>query len=469
MRLRRPRPARTLGRLALLLALVAPAPALHAQPAGESVTLTLPQVRAAIVAAAARGDRRTVRLLAEGLAGTGKADGQVYYLWAEAEAAAGGHARALEAAKQAYRLAGTDQQRFQAAQVAARAAHDGGQTTTAQLWLRRTYEHAGDARTRDAIARDYRTLRAINPLQFRLSFGISPSSNVNNGSESRLNFIDGVPVVGVLSPEAQALSGIETTADLAVGYRLGAPQPTRQITAVARLFTRQVRLSEEARERAPAAGNGDFAFSLAQAGLRAQFAPAAGRRIGAGLVAGQSWYGGARYYKFGRLEGEWSQTLAPATRLGVAGYAEKRFHDKSALTEEIAQIGLSLGHVLPSGGVLRGRVTAQNDNTTGRSRDNHALSVALDWTPARALGPVSLSFGISASYTDFPDYRVGFIAVPGGRQDRTVAAEITVDFDRVDYAGFIPTMDIGLRRTRSNVSRFDTEEITLGLGIRSAF
>lgn len=453
------------GALAVLLA--GPLPAL-ADPA-PAVTLTLPQARAVIRDAAARGDLALVRLLARGLEAGGAADGQVRFHLARAELQAGHGGAALDAARGAYRAAETDEQRFQSAQVAARAAHVSGRPTTAQLWLRRTYEHAGDDETRDAIARDYRVLRAINPLQFRLALGVQPSSNLNNGSGSRLNYIDGVPVVGVLSPTAQALSGVEYSADVALGYRLGALHKDRRITAVGRLYTRQVRLSDAARALAPMAENGDFAYTIAQAGVRGQFRAGPGAGYGLGLVAGQSWYGGDRYFHFARAEAEWDRRLDEATELGLSGYLEHRLYDGRPVTEDIAQIGLGLTRVLPGGSTLRARLTLQSSDLTGTTRDSRGASARLDWRPAEPLGPVSLSLGLMASFADHPDYQVGFIAVPGGRQDRALGAEMRLSLDRLDYAGFVPTLDLGVQRTRSNVSRFETEDVSLGLGIRSAF
>jgi len=465
------RPARGLaGAAALALGLaLAPAPVVRAQAEAPAVTLTLPQVRSAIAAAAARGDAGLVRLLARGLDAAGQADGEVYFLWAQAEAAAGAPAPALDAAGEAYRRADTGRQRYQAAQLAARSAFAAGQPTTAQLWLRRTYEHAEGDKTREAIARDYRMLRAINPLSFRLNLGASPSSNVNNGAGSRLNYIDGVPAVGVLSPTAQALSGVEYTADLAFGYRLGALSRDRKITAVGRVYTRQVRLSEESRTLAPSAENGDFAHVLVQGGIRGQFRLGDDMVTGGGLVAGQSWYGGENYYHFARAEAEWSRDLTAATAIGVSGYFERRLYDNRPTTEAVAQLGLGLTQVLPGGSRLRARLTFQNANLTGTTRDNHAVSARLDWTPADPIGPVSLSLGVSANYSDHPDYQVGFISVPGGRQDTSYGADIRMSFDRLDYAGFVPVLDIGLSRTESNVSRFETEEVSVGFGIRSAF
>lgn len=465
------RAARGLRRLCLALGLaVAPALSVCAQDtAAPGVELTLAQARAAMAQAVKRGDLRTARVLGYGLARSGAADGQVYYLLADIELKSGRPDVAFDAARAAYRLSGTPVQRFQAAQLAARAAFNAGQPTMAQLWLRRTYQAAPDEAARKAIARDFQILRAVNPFNFRLAFGASPSSNVNNGSVSEFNIIDGVPVVGLLSPTAQALSGLEYFGDVQLSYRLGALRRDRRVTAEARFYHKGVRLSAEARDAAPTAKNGDFAYTLAEAGLRARFQSETGGAWGGGLMAGQSWYGGARYFHFARAEAQWSRPIGENTGLSVAGYFERRLYDANPTQEKVAQVGVGLTHILPGGSTLGARLSYRINDLTGITRDARALTARLTWTPAEPIGPVSVTFGLNAAYEDYPDYQIGFIAVPGGRQDTTIGADVSVRFDRLDYAGFVPTLNVSARRTSSNVSRFETEELSVGFGIRSAF
>ena len=437
--------------------------------AGGETRLSVAQARDAMRQAAARGDAPTAALIGRGLTAGGVEDGQVSYILAQAEMALGRPDAALDAAAVAYRLAASDLQRFESAQVSARAALAADRPTAAQLWLRRTYQNTDDAAAREAIARDFDVLRAINPLHFRLAFGASPSSNLNNGSQSRLNVIDGVPVVGVLSPTAQALSGIEYYGDLQLGYRLGAARRDRRISVEGRLYTRRVHLSEEARRLAPGARNGDFAYTLTQVGLRARFADPDGLRYGGGLTGGQSWYGGATYYHFARASLDWARSLGTSTDLSLDGSVERRVYDRQTTRETVVQAGLGLSHVLPGGATLGARIGWTSSDLTGITRDSDTVTARLAYAPAQPLGPVSLTLGVSASLSDYPDYAIGFIAVPGGRQDRSIGADVSITFDALDYAGFVPTLSLGARRTTSNVSRFETEEFTAGIGIRSAF
>ena len=73
------------------------------------------------------------------------------------------------------------------------------------------------------------------------------------------------------------------------------------------------------------------------------------------------------------------------------------------------------------------------------------------------------------SETTYPDYRILFWSVPGGREDTRSSAEVNVSFDRLGYMGFTPTLKLSSERTLSNVSRFETDELSVSLGLRTAF
>ena len=73
------------------------------------------------------------------------------------------------------------------------------------------------------------------------------------------------------------------------------------------------------------------------------------------------------------------------------------------------------------------------------------------------------------SETAFPGYRVGFIAVPGGRQDRSLTAGATLTFPGIQVQGFSPRLSITHTNTQSNVSRFETRKTGVSLGLTASF
>ena len=113
--------------------------------------------------------------------------------------------------------------------VAARLAANGHamlqQDTRRQLWLRRAAQYSPSDDATAAIARDYQSLRQRNPWSTSLRFGVTPTQNLNNGSnvEEQLSFLPFVgPVITSLSAEAQALSGLEFSGGISKRYRINA-------------------------------------------------------------------------------------------------------------------------------------------------------------------------------------------------------------------------------------------------------
>ena len=86
----------------------------------------------------------------------------------------------------------------------------------------------------------------------------------------------------------------------------------------------------------------------------------------------------------------------------------------------------------------------------------------------RPVGPARLSLTLAAEVTDYPDYAV-FFPVPGGREDERLSATLEAVLDDWDYAGFEPVVTLEASRTDSNVSRFESDGVNIGLALRSSF
>lgn len=437
-------------------------------PATGRLSFSLPQARAAMHRSGREGNIALARQLALAVIEANPEDGEAQYVLAQSARRLNRPAEAYRAATAAYRLAETDLQRFQSAQIAATTAYETSRLTMAQLWLRRGHDAAPTDASRTAIARDFRRLRRINPLLLELSFHFSPSSNVNNGSDDSLNYIDGVPLVGLLSPSAQALSGLEYGSDLRGRYRLTPPGTRTELSLHGRYYLRKVRLSSEAREAAPTARNGDFAFSVAEMALRGRHALGERSVASLGLAIGRAWYGGEPNFDFGRLEAGWQVAAGERTRLGLRGFGELR-RDTADRDSQVLQASVFASHFTPTLGTFTTTLSLRDHESVLSIYSSRSVSARVEWQPAKQVGPVTLDLALEGTYSDYPDFRVGIISVPGGRQDRSLAASMNLGFPDVSYRGFIPELTVAASRTRSNVSRFDTTELSLGLGIRSAF
>lgn len=460
-----------LSRLAIGIALLGGAGAAHAQSAPTTrIDLTIAQARqVAVNALRAQRPQLTLRI-AKGLLQRDAQDGFAYYLIAKASQQLGQPRDGRRAAARAFRFSKTDGDKFTSAQLAARLSYEGKRFTLAQYWLRRSVNHVQTPQHRQQVANDYNRLRTENPWNTQLRFSVAPSSNVNAGSDSNLSIIEGVPAVGLLSRSAQALSGISAVADVTTAYRFS-KNANHAAYLTGRVYSRQIRLSSAAARAVPGVRNRDFSATAVELGLRYVFR--AKKHDGLSTVRatiGKNWYGGEPSSTFSRLGFEHSLRAAKRTRLTFSGSYERRDYERIGRAPAyISRFSANARHRLESGGALQIGFFANKTTSTWINTSSKSATAYLAYDMGKPVGPAKFAFGIGATYQDFPAYRVGFIVVPGGRQDSVVFANISATFDKLDYAGFVPKLTLRAQKNASNVSRFDTTQLSVTLGIQSSF
>ena len=370
---------------------------------------------------------------------------------------------ALADARTAWRQADTRKEKFDAAMFRAQALSSAGRRSMAQIWLRRASDLAPNEEARQVVARDFDYVRARNPWATNLTFSISPSSNINNGSSRERVSLFGLPFELTLNGAARALSGTALSFGLDTRYRF-AEDATHAHDVLLELYHRTYVMSEEAKRLAPAAEGRDFAFSSAAIGygFRMKDGPATEHSVS--VMLGTNWYGGDPYGNFLRGEYNISYIPAPRTRLAFGIVAENRF-----------------GAPAPEASV--GQFFASLDRRVGRKAQ------------VGVFGSITVSDSLAAS-ADYRDFRVGIYATPGttwlgaeptlslstrrreydrspfsffGREDEEIAARLDLVFRNVDYLGFNPTVSFNASRVESSVDLFDTEQVGVQVGIRSAF
>ncbi|MEL7099627.1 MAG: hypothetical protein AAGM84_12430 [Pseudomonadota bacterium] len=445
--------------------------ALTAAPTGaEQAQLSLEQARAMAHYALNNGDAALAWRLAEGLLQANPRDASAHFIMAGAAAQAGEATAARKAAAKAYRTSTDPTDRLRAAQFAARAALGENRPTLTQIWLRRAATNAGQDVDMKRIATDYAKVRQLNPFSIRIAGGIRPSSNVNNGADTALQTIDGLPITGVLSGDAQALSGTVGTLDVALSYRL-AGSKTSQTRAGARLYVKQVALSSEAKTQAPTASNSDFGTTYVEGSLDHLFAlGAAGNTASVGLALGQAWASGDKDYDFGRLTASRGISLGDATRLSFNLSVEERKSARlSSQDQTITTLGTSLSHTLAGGDQISLSYSLTDVDAGHINTRSTAHSLRIGYAFGQQIGPAQISAALTLGDVHYPDFRVGFLEVPGGRQDQSLYADVTLFFPDIDYAGFAPALRIRTGSRDSNVSRYDSREFSVGLQIQSKF
>lgn len=438
-----------------------------------SQTLTLNQGFTVAVQALEKGQPALALQLSDALLEARPKDPVLHYLKANAHAGLRQHRQGRRAAARSYRLADNSADKFQAAQLASRLSLQGGQYTLSQVWLRRTAIHAPNDEAERLIARDYAALRRINPWAFRLRTDLRPSNNVNNGADTALQIIDGVPVVGRLSGSAQALSGLIGSVDLATSYRLR--QSENSLTSLGgRLYVQRVKLSSSARDQAPDFDESQLDSTFAELSLRHVFAvgkPGLGGSASVGFATGTSYWGGERAYNFARISGDRTWRLSSGARIRFGGLGETRFAEQFG-TNDANIVGLGGYYFMPlkNGDSVTLDLALRDTRARWDNGTFYSASLRLAYSFLKPVGPARIDTGLVLGYSHYPRFlSAGFIEVPGGRTDRSIYGDVSFFFHRYDYAGFAPMLRLRAGKRSSNDSRYDISEYSLSLGVESTF
>jgi hypothetical protein len=351
--------------------------------------------------------------------------------------------------------------------MAAQHAFKDDRPTLSQYWLRRAAVHTKTEAEADTLARAYGRVRAANPFSLHARFSAKPSSNVNNGSESELNVIEGLSSVGYISPSSQALSGTVATTDLTLRYRLK-ESPTSRTRLIGRAQVRRVALSDEAKRKAPTAKGSDFGWSYVEGTVEHLFALNAERGDYVRLAAthGGFWSGDDLDYSLNRIDAEhiWARDKQRwSLAASFTEYnREGQVNDSNSLTlRGTHRRALKNGDTL---GLTLAYETADSDNVNRRS---DTVNLRLSYGFAKRWGPAQASASLSLSHADYPDFTV--ISTPVGRNDTGAFADLSLFFPDIDYAGFAPKVTLRAGRKTSNISLYETREFSVSFGIESKF
>lgn len=473
--------------LALALATVQPlAQETAPDPAQPEMRLSLTQGQALAAHALRAGKPDLALKLSRSLLEADRTNHVAWQLRAAAYANTGRHNLGRRSAARAFRHAPDDASRYQMAQMASRLAYQEGNPTLSQYWLRRTAIYAPDARAEQLIAQDYKTLRRLNPWSFRLSGGVKPSNNVNNGSDAATYQVDGLGShVNNLGPRAIALSGTIATLDAAVSRRLAQDARSRT-TLSARLYVQRVALSSSAKAEAQEAAarahtttprNSEFGSTYGELTLAHSFRVGAEDKGGSArvaLTAATSWYGGDRNYNLAKLSASRGWRLSPQMQLTLSGSAEHRIDPRRrSLDADVLGLGAALNRTLANGDRLDVSLGLRDTRADLRHAANQSATLRIGYALDDRVGPARISTALILGAADHPNHLIysgtAWQTIPGGRQDNSAYADLNLFFEDYDYAGFAPNLRLRAGKRLSNVSKYDSSEFSVSLGIQSKF
>lgn len=447
---------------ALILAGAMPAPASTA----DTVAVSAGELRSLAATAQERGRPELALSYAEALLDRDRRDVDALILRSRAARDLGHTGLARRSGGQAWRSADAADDRHAAALVTAQALATSGRRTQAQWWLRRAAHTAPTPAARQRAIRDFRYVRARNPWATELSFSVAPSSNVNGGSARSTTRLYNLPFDFRLAGQARALSGTEIATGVSTRYRIAGSARGDRTDVTFRANYRTYRLSEAARDQAPDASGSDFAFGSLAVTLAQEWRPGNARlpaQVSATL--GQTWYGGDAYMRFVQAAGTRHWALDRRTAVHLALFAETQQGQGATADSHRLRLSTGTAHVLSGGHRLRLSVAATASRSDAATRDYDRLEADARMALARPVLGLDLAMGVTLARET---YEGSFFGTQG-RDDTEIAIEITADLPAVEYHGFIPALTLRGTRNRSSVALYDTEQIGLEIGWRSAF
>lgn len=436
--------------------------------AAEPVTLTPDQLRELAVQAVAIGDHARALSYTKALLRRDPDDVDTLVLRSRAARDANDLKTARATARAAWRAAQTKEEKYAAALVRAQALATDGARTQAQIWLRQAAEIAPTDKLRATALRDFRYVRARNPLNVQLSFSVAPVSNLNNGSIKDKGLYD-FPFFGTVKAElggaAKALSGIETAVGATLRYRLS-EQATHRNNLLLRWHNRSYTLSPAAKKTAPNAKGSDFDFTslgltLAHAG-RIQGAPGP-YHLSLGMT--QTWYGGEAYTRVTRVTARQDVAISKSTNLHAAiGFSTQEALGATGDAEAL-EYRVGLLHKTGAGHVLRFVATHERSASDFTSLDYTAVDLQAGLTLGAPVLGLGWEFGLSAGQKDHDGSPVRGM----DRTESSYGASMTATLAPLEFYGFVPTVTVDARKVDANMGQYDREEFGLRLGLRSSF
>lgn len=440
---------------------------LYSSPAyAQNIQITPEQLFAASAQALREGNPAAAANGADALLARNPSDINVLILRAEAAILQRDFATAVTMARRGFFASDSPGASFAAARLAALAHAEQGQFTRAQIWLRLARQYAPNEEAAASIATDYRFLRGQNPWSTSLRFGITPSSNINNGSASETTRLFGLPFDFVLDGEARALSGFEYSGGFTAAYRISASQTAAtffEIEANARTYS----LSSEAQTQAPDAKGSDFSDATLSFGLTHRFIGRAGdepSRVSASV--GQNWYGGDPNTHFIEIAAAHAWRLSPADRVELSITTQRLFGDQDQETVDSYGVTGGWTHAFANGDQSLLSLGARESVSANADSDYAALRLVGGYSLAEPF--MGVNFGITL---DLEERRYDASRFSGGaaRTDQSVSARLRMVLSEVEYFGFQPVVTLEGTRTKSDVDLFDRDYVKLGFDLQSSF
>ena len=341
---------------------------------------------------------------------------------------------------------------------------DQGRMTIAHLWLRIAYEHAVSAEARKNIEKLNRRIANSKPYSIKFNFALSPSDNVNNGTNDEVVILGGLPFA--IDNREKAYQGYVLDTSFLISYLMS--QSARHRTDIVfQATSRTIRLSNQERQRNVGNIRGsDFNQSTLSVGASHLLRTSA-RLTPLNLQwdIGKIWYGG-NHLSY-QLNTTASQGYYLSDRLVLRGAGSLRRtirQDSSSNSSTRKNISLGAQHSILNSTKLTYDFIYEHISSSSATIHSNAIAIAanLELPGSKMIKPI-IQFQLEDR--SFPNWN----ALGTVRSDKSTSASLVLGFSKIQKYGFSPRISFGLQRVNSNVSMYDRYSKSAVLSFHSSF
>jgi hypothetical protein len=365
------------------------------------------------------------------------------------------------AARRAWQTADRDVERYGAALAMAQALSSDGRKTRAQFWLRRASHVAPNPQLRARAIRDFGYVRKTNPWSVSLSFGLTPSNNVNNAPRDNTIVLGGLVFV---DPTAVPLSGVEMTSGITLRYTLSEQQKFRNFIGL-KWTENHVIITDNAVPVGVDASDFSYRRLEGTVGRDFVFGPDAPRQS-VSVSFGRLWTSETPLAD--ELRVMWKQTYARPERrqftwAASAGYSDRK--DSALRSGVTADLSAQWFRPLQNGSALSWSTQIGRTDTDSAALTHTQAGFGVTYTHAKPILGGQGQLALGSSFSQYDD------AIYGAEARRDVKTSISASLLMVDFDsyGFAPKFTLEASQTSSNVTRFETRNLGLKIGVQSLF
>ncbi len=379
----------------------------------------------------------------------------------------GGFKASHDAAKTANKLSATQDQKHNSALALGVAAANANRQLMAEYWLRKSLNYTRDVNKKRFAVSLLGEVRKNSPWRRSLSFGVTPSSNINGGSSANEIIINDLEFI--LDPNAKSIKG------LGFNYGFGISYQKKKATDVTFFWSADVsgvayKIYPTAEQEKLGVKASDYDYH--RASMRAGYAFGKNsdhiwlRQMVFATDFSQDWYGGNVLANTAGVAARKSIPLNQTSRLLFKLAYEKRFRkDLTERTSTAKMMDIQYDKLFSSEDLFSFKLYASDRSSLSAEIANVRMGAEISYK----LNPQNLSFQ--------PEFILGYdrtlfdrpFLTSDRRIDKKLTVGVSVKLLKLSYFGFNPTIGYTYQKTTSNNSLHNSYRSFFRVGLQSQF